>query len=141
MKEHQAGRGLRGRFVKGNPGGPGRPRRTAAVESDYLQAFSAGCPPETMRLIGSRMATKALGGDVKAAELVLRYLAGRPRPEALTEIAAVEAAGFDPGAPWEMTEAALVAVIAASPDPEAQAWLSSRDPDGRKRRSLGIATP
>jgi hypothetical protein len=53
----------------------------------------------------------------------------------------VEAAGFDPGAPWEMTQAALLAVIAASPDPEAQAWLSRLDPDGRKRRSFGIDTP
>ena len=49
-----------------------------------------------------------------------------------------EAAGFDPAAPWEMTEARLVAMIASSPDPEARAWLQSRDPDGSIRRSLGL---
>ena len=114
---------------------------SAPTEAVYLRAFSSGCTPEMVQEIGARMARKALDGDTRAAELVLRYLAGPPRPEALTKIAAVEAAGFDPGAPWEMTQAALLAVIAASPDPEAQAWLSRLDPDGRKRRSFGIDTP
>jgi hypothetical protein len=36
-----------GRFAKGNPGGPGRPRR--AVEADYLAALSQAVPLEKWR--------------------------------------------------------------------------------------------
>jgi hypothetical protein len=135
-----SGRGPKFRFLPGNRGGPGRPRRTAATEADYLRAFASGCPPDTIREIALGMAAKARDGDTKAAELVMKYLVGAPRPDALAELAAAEGAGFDPGAPWEITEAALLSVIATSPDPQARAWLDSRDPGGQKRRQLGVPT-
>jgi len=90
------GRGPRGHYARGNPGGPGRPSR--AIESDYLRTLADACPPDTWRAICERAVEQARDGDAKARDWLAGHLLGVPRGEvrALTELAAHEAAGYDP---------------------------------------------
>jgi hypothetical protein len=90
------GRGPRGHYAPGNPGGPGRPPR--AIESDYLRTLADACPPDTWREICDRAVEQARDGDAKARDWLAGHLLGLPRAEvrALTELAAHEAAGYDP---------------------------------------------
>ncbi len=77
------GRDARGRFVVGNPGGPGRPR-------GYNEAILEACTPEDLSKIVAVLVAKAIGGDVRAAEVLLRRMA----PERV----AIEHSGPDGGA-------------------------------------------
>jgi hypothetical protein len=65
-----------GRFVKGNPGGPGNPfaRRTAALR----QAMAAAVTAEDMYRIALVFKEKALAGDLAAAKFIASYVVGRP---------------------------------------------------------------
>ena len=70
------GRDSSGRFVKGNPGGPGNPhlRRTAA-----LRAALTGCVTEKeVAALGRKLYRMAMGGDLEACQVLLRYLVGKP---------------------------------------------------------------
>ena len=82
-----------GRFVKGHPGGPGRPRR--AVETEYLSTLADACPPETWRDVCLRAVQDAKGGDAKAREWLSRYLLGK-EPQSLLDLTADEQDGFSP---------------------------------------------
>ncbi len=66
----------RGRFAKGNKGGPGNPfgPRIAVLRQAAYDAFS----PEIVREIFASMIVRALGGDLAAAKLVLAYAIGIP---------------------------------------------------------------
>ncbi len=77
-----------GRFLPGNPGGPGRPRR--AVEADYLAALSEAVPIDRWREICETAIDQAVAGDAKAREWVGSYLAGKPTGNALRRLAAAE---------------------------------------------------
>ena len=70
------GRDARGRFAKGNPGGPGNPqaRKVAALRSTLLRTVTQ----KDMREVTRAMMDKAKGGDVAAAKLLLGYLVGQP---------------------------------------------------------------
>jgi hypothetical protein len=83
-----------GRFLLGNPGGPGRPRR--AVEADYLAALSDRVPLESWRAIVAKAREQAESGDAKVREWLATYLVGRSRDGALLDLAASELAGYDP---------------------------------------------
>jgi hypothetical protein len=83
-----------GRFLTGNPGGPGRPRR--AIEADYLAALSEAVPIEAWRAIVAKAVEQARDGDPKAREWLGSYLAGPPSGDALFKLAAAELAGYDP---------------------------------------------
>jgi hypothetical protein len=83
-----------GRFLPGNPGGPGRPRR--AIESDYLAALSEAVPTDTSRAIVAKAVEPAQAGDAKAREWLGAYLVGRPTGGGLKELAAAELAGYAP---------------------------------------------
>ncbi len=72
--QETADRGARGRFAKGNLGGPGRPRR--AVEREYLAALSAAVSLDDWREIVQRAVTDAKGGDATARVWLARYLVG-----------------------------------------------------------------
>jgi hypothetical protein len=61
-----------GQFAKGNPGGPGRPRR--AVEQEYLAVLSEAVPLDTWRAICERAAKDAKAGDHRARDWLSRYL-------------------------------------------------------------------
>jgi len=68
------GRKPDGTFDKGNPGGPGRPRR--AVEADYLRALSEVCPLATWREVCQKAVDLAKEGDAPARAWLAKYLCG-----------------------------------------------------------------
>ena len=69
-------RDAKGRFAKGNPGGPGNPyaRQVAELRKELLQR----CTPERIGKIADRMMELAEGGNVSAAKLVFQYVLGKP---------------------------------------------------------------
>src|SRR5262245_13748564 len=70
------GRDEKGRFGKGNSGGPGNPfmRQTARLRRAALDAVSG----EDMRDVINALKEKAKTGDVQAARLLLSYTVGKP---------------------------------------------------------------
>jgi len=74
----KSGRDNQGRFSKGNPGGPGRPRR--AVEEDYLAALSDQLSIERWENIVTRAIEDAENGDHRARDWIARYALG-PSPK------------------------------------------------------------
>lgn len=72
------GRDTKGRFIRGNPGGPGNPftRKIANLRSALIKEFT----DSTMELIAAKLLAKALSGDLAAIRLVLLYAIGRPVP-------------------------------------------------------------
>jgi hypothetical protein len=69
-------RDRRGRFAKGNKGGPGNlsARRSAALR----QAALDGVTPQSVRDILSALVVRAITGDVAAAKVVLAHAIGKP---------------------------------------------------------------
>jgi hypothetical protein len=70
------GRDSRGRFAKGNAGGPGNPfaRRCAALRKAAVEAIGE----EDLAALMRKLVQQALAGDVASARLVLLYAVGRP---------------------------------------------------------------
>ena len=70
-----------GRFAKGNPGGPGRPRNPVAGMAGTLDGLGIEVAEKLMAMT----VEKALKGNLEAAEMVLRRVwpARRNRPIAL----------------------------------------------------------
>lgn len=70
-KKPQKGK-ARGRpFQKGNPGGPGRPRRQ--TETEYLDTLRETVTLDDWREICLAMVDKAKGGDVRAFEALCKW--------------------------------------------------------------------
>jgi hypothetical protein len=65
-----------GRFVDGNPGGPGNPyaRQVAALRRELMDAVT----PEDLREVVEALVTAAKAGDVTAARILLDRLLGPP---------------------------------------------------------------
>ena len=85
--ERQDGRQANGRFAKGNPGGPGRPRRP--VEVQYLAAIGDIVTVDIWRAIVRKAVVDAAKGNAQAREWLTRYLIGA-NPKTLTRLAAME---------------------------------------------------
>jgi hypothetical protein len=70
------GRDQRGRFAKGNSGGPGNPfaRRTAMLR----RVLSTAVTEKDIAAIAKRLLEQAKAGDVAAARLLLSYAIGQP---------------------------------------------------------------
>lgn len=83
----------KGRFTKGNAGGPGRPRRQ--TEASYLQVMMENVPLESWGEIIQSAVTAARAGDPKSREWLARYLVGEPATVALTPEAVVIAGLLD----------------------------------------------
>jgi hypothetical protein len=68
----------RGRFNKGNQGGPGNPfaRQVAGLRRALLQSVTE----EDIQEVGRRLVALAKEGNVQAAKLVLSYTIGKPQP-------------------------------------------------------------
>jgi hypothetical protein len=66
----------KGRYAKGNGGGPGNPyaRQVAQLRKELL----ARCTPERLGKIADRMMELAEEGDVSAAKLIFQYVLGKP---------------------------------------------------------------
>ncbi|NLE76760.1 MAG: hypothetical protein GX605_08415 [Chloroflexi bacterium] len=65
-----------GQFLPGNPGGPGRGRRTA--EERYLQALTRRVKLDDWRAIVDRAVADAKAGDDRARRWLSDYLIGKP---------------------------------------------------------------
>jgi hypothetical protein len=67
-----------GRFLKGNPGGPGNPyaKQVAALKAALFEALTR----EDIQAVVRRMIGEALAGNVAAARLLLEYAVGKPLP-------------------------------------------------------------
>ena len=70
------GRDAKGRFVKGNRGGPGNP--FARQVAGFRKALIGAVSKEDMRTLAGVLRDKALGGDVAAIRLLLAYTVGKP---------------------------------------------------------------
>jgi hypothetical protein len=70
------GHDARGRFAKGNRGGPGNPfaRQTAALR----RALTAAVTEEDMQAVAGQLATQAKLGHLAAIKLLLAYVLGKP---------------------------------------------------------------
>ena len=58
-----------GKFVAGNPGGPGNPHagQVARLRSAMLEAVT----PDDLRAVTRKLVEMAIGGDLKAVDLLL----------------------------------------------------------------------
>src|SRR5947209_4844825 len=76
VPEPKSNQDTRGRFVRGNAGGPGNPfaRRVAELRKQLLEAVDASA---LGRLVDA-LIEKAKNGDVAAARLVFHYALGKP---------------------------------------------------------------
>jgi hypothetical protein len=74
------GRDDKGRFARGNRGGPGNPfaRKVAALRSALIN----GLTDENMRAVKGKLLEMTLAGDLDAARLLLSYAAGPPPDKA-----------------------------------------------------------
>lgn len=84
------GRDDAGRFAAGNPGGPGRPRRT--IEREYLAVLGSAVSLDDWREVVARAVADAQAGDAAARNWLAKYLLGE-RPGSLLDLAAADAAG------------------------------------------------
>jgi hypothetical protein len=85
------GRDNRGRFAKGNRGGPGNPqaKRTAVLRAALADAVTA----EDVRAIAKRLVIEAKSGDISAVRELLDRVIGRPVPaDVLERVEALEQA-------------------------------------------------
>jgi len=74
-----ATRDQRGRFVKGNSGGPGRPTRRA--EEEYLVALTDAVTLADWKKIVIKAVEDAKEGDHQARQWIGRYLIGDAQPD------------------------------------------------------------
>ena len=81
----------RGRFLPGNPGGPGRPPR--AIERDYLSMAADTVTPEQWQTLVENALEDAKSGDAKARDWISRICLGA-KPPSLKEVATKEALGI-----------------------------------------------
>ena len=77
------GRGPDGRFLAGNPGGPGNPhaKKVAQLKSALLRAVST----RDLRAIIKKLIEQATAGDVQAAKVVLEWSVGKPKQDICVE--------------------------------------------------------
>ena len=72
------GRDSSGKFVPGNPGGPGRPPR--ATEESYLATMRETISQQDWKEICKRALKDAKAGDHKARQWIADFLIGRTIP-------------------------------------------------------------
>jgi len=76
-------RDAQGRFVNGNPGGPGNP--LAAHVAALRKALFDAVTPQALKDVVKALLGAAKAGDVQAAKLLLTYTLGRPLESDLLE--------------------------------------------------------
>ena len=96
MVQKGDGRDGKGRFARGNPGGPGRPHRE--TEREYLAILVSACPLGTWREVCARAVEDALAGDARARQWLASFLIGAPPNPApsLFALAVEEMSASDP---------------------------------------------
>jgi hypothetical protein len=84
------GRESNGRFANGNPGGPGRPRRT--IEREYLAVLGDSVSLDDWPAIVHRAVERAMCGIPNARDWLTGYLLGAEPPK-LLDLAVSDARG------------------------------------------------
>ncbi len=76
MSKNNNGRDEKGRFAKGNPGGPGNPysRQVANLRGALVGAVTE----DDFKAIAEKLVERAKSGDVPATKLLLIYTIGKP---------------------------------------------------------------
>lgn len=107
-------RDARGRWMDGNPGGPGRPPR--ATEAAYMRATLAVCDTDAWRDIVARAVKDARAGNARARDWLTRYTLG-PNPPGPMALAVRDVLGVTDAreAAAEATLAPYVMTLAAAP--------------------------
>src|SRR4029078_6821449 len=84
-------RDARGRFARGNSGGPGNPfgRRLAQLSEVLLRSATE----ENVERLANMIMEKAFAGDMAAAKMLLHYWMGKPKEGAEPDWVAVEGRG------------------------------------------------
>jgi hypothetical protein len=82
-----------GTFANGNPGGPGRPRRT--IEREYIATLLGACTLNDWQAIVERAVEDAKAGDGKARDWLARFVLGTT-PLLPSQLAGDELAGHSP---------------------------------------------
>jgi len=131
------GRDARGRFVRGNAGGPGNPfaRRVAAARKALLDA--AG--PEQIAQIVRALVERAIAGDVAAARVVLRYTVGDVTGT-LDALLRMRAAMTWFSSPLKPADAAALIGVAVDPPPYGPASPTPAEALRAVAAALGPAT-
>ncbi len=83
------GRDRRGRFTRGNPGGPGNPLgpAIARLRSELVRAVTLA----DMRAIARALVRRARDGDTESVRLLWSYTLGRPlEPDIVDRLEALE---------------------------------------------------
>ena len=75
-----AQRDEKGRFAKGNPGGPGRPTRE--TEQYFIELFRDCVSDDDFRAVVDALVRAAKRGNTSAAKMILDYLMGPPKQKA-----------------------------------------------------------
>jgi hypothetical protein len=87
------GRDSKGRFTRGNPGGPGRP--PLGAELPFVEGIKAAVSAEQVAQVMDRLFTAGMNKrypNIRALELWLAYAVGKPADTAVeTRLAALEA--------------------------------------------------
>lgn len=66
----------KGRFTAGNSISPGRNKRE--VELEYLDRLKSVCDPDKFDMITAKLVQLAKNGNIKAIELLFKYIIGLP---------------------------------------------------------------
>ena len=85
------GRDESGRFLPGNPGGPGNPH--AAQVGRLRSALLGAVTPEDMRAVALALVEKARAGDIAAARVLFDRVLGKPvEADLIARLEAIEEA-------------------------------------------------
>jgi hypothetical protein len=93
------GRDAQGRFLPGNPGGPGNPfaRRSAHLRRAFLEAVSDA----DLQAIARTLVERAKGGDLAAIKVVCLWVLGKPADPIAVDAVLREGGPERPGAEYE----------------------------------------
>ena len=88
MSKDKAGRDTTGKFLPGNAGGPGNPH--AAKVGKLRATMLASVTTKDIKALTQKLMAMALDGDLKAAELLLSRLLGKPASDAQGTTVAIQ---------------------------------------------------
>ena len=89
-----------GRFAPGNSAAAGHVNPTARARADLQKALIAAVSPDDIAAVARRLRDDALGGNVPSAELLLKYVVGRPARAADPDRVELEAWKMIQSWPW-----------------------------------------
>ena len=111
-----------GRFGKGNTAAAGHVNPTARARAELQKALVAAVSTEDIAAVARRLRDDALSGNVPSAELLLKYVIGRPATAVDPDRVALEAWKLIQSWPWLSD---FLATVGRAVRPEAAADFAS----------------